>query len=835
MRKHVLYQAILLALGGAMLAGCGSGGSSSSPDQNVSSGTVEGVAAKGIIRYGTVTAEELGANGMPLREVGTADTNEKGEFSLKLSDKYQGGPLLLTIKAKPGNATTMKCDIQDGCGNNVAYGGEMPLDGSFSLQAVRPAVKPGATVNAQITPFSNMAAARVKAELAAKRSADIETTINEIISEVNQIVGVNILETEPIDITNPEEIKNATDEELTYAVFNAAAGSIALQYGKDKDLGDGLQKLAESFNDGELDSDDILSPTNLRQEVEDNLESIKSRSDAVIAINNQIDAIVTSTKDGTYNPEPIPTSTLTAVEQAKQLVGQARTLGNSIASLEDPAEAFKADIDVAAQVIDNESKVLVTLTGTIIEQVFNALMAQHPIPLGTQTVSIKDSAGNSVGNATVTLADNNGLNISISAPSIKSASINLTLSSNAPASLLNGTPAQLSDANFTISGAAESAKARLTLTDMRLNAVFAQPVTVDPNATTPPEPVVKSLDINSASGAIKLEDLEHAVSFTGAANFNLVALNASAARNLIGAPTPLSLAKADLSGTFAGNGNSFTASAKLDVNNAASFDTFAYLDYEPQMWVEYSIDGDALKASSYAANLGISSLNSAWSWFSTSEGTVETCFTGTGQEDAYGKKYVQQECVSGDVLKTKEAFTVELKKRNPNIATLYPDMQISWFGFSYDSSTLDYQTGASKTPTTWLYGELDLGSFESASYFAKGSLSVNLDLALRGYPNTSAIITANRTELKGGDALVTLLHNGSTVTLKLVKTGTNPKPDGTLTVSNPDGVKLVVTAKDGVTRGNVTLADGTLVGTVEKSDNGLYIIRYKDGTFETLQ
>lgn len=831
MRKHVLYQAILLALGGAMLAGCGSGGSSSSPDQNVSSGTVEGVAAKGIIRNGTVTAEELGANGKPLREVGTADTNEKGEFSLKLSDKYQGGPLLLTIKPKSGNATTMKCDIKDGCGNNVAYGGEMPLDGSFSLQAVRPAVKPGATVNAQITPFSNMAAARVKAELAAKRSADIETTINEIISEVNQIVGVNILETEPIDITNPEEIKNATDEELTYAVFNAAAGSIALQYGKDKDLGDGLQKLAESFNDGELDSDDILSPTNLRQEVEDNLESIKSRSDAVIAINNQIDAIVTSTKDGTYNPEPIPTSTLTAVEQAKQLVGQARTLGNSIASLEDPAEAFKADIDVAAQVIDNESKVLVTLTGTIIEQVFNALMAQHPIPLGTQTVSIKDSAGNSVGNATVTLADNNGLNIRISAPSIKSASIDLTLSSNAPASLLNGTPAQLSDASFTISGAAESAKARLKLTDMKLNAVFAQPVTVDPNATTPPEPVVKSLDINSASGAIKLEDLEHAVSFTGAANFNLVALNASAARNLNGAPTPLSLAKADLSGTFAGNGNSFTASAKLDVNNAASFDTFAYLDYEPQMWVEYSIDGDALKASSYAANLGISSLDSAWSWFSSSEGTVITCFKGQDASSIYTQTYVQA-CVSGDVLKANEAFIAKLVERNPNIATQYPDMRVAESYFSYN--LMGYQAGTNTTPTTWLQGRLDLGSFESASYFAKGSLSVNLDLALRGYPNTSAIITANRTELKGGDALVTLLHNGSTVTLKLVKTGTNPT-DGTLTVSNPDGVKLVVTAKDGDTRGNVTLADGTVVGTVEKSDNGLYIIRYKDGTFETLQ
>ncbi len=827
MRKHVLTQAILLTLGGAMLSGCGDGSSPATPPA-ADSGSISGVSSKGIIKNGSVTAEELGKDGKSLGViVGTADTNEKGEYSLKLNEHYKGGPLLLTIKGKSGGATTMVCDVQGGC-SGTAYGQAITLTDSFSLKAVLPAVKGGATVNAQITPFSDMAAARVQAA----GSAD-DDAIKKVISEVNQIVGVNILETRPLDITDAEAVKKATTEQLIYAVFNAAAGKIALANAEG--LTAGLAQSAKDFEDGKLASTESLFPTELGKTVKTQLDSIKDRADAVDAIKHQLYVIEKSIHDGVYNPEPTSggggssgstAPSLSPVEQAKQLVGQARTLGNSVASLESPAQAFKADVDVAANVIDDESNVLVSLTGTIVEQVLNALMAQDTITLGPKTVAIKDYAGNPIGDATVTLADNNGLTISISAPSINSASVSLSLSSNAPASLLNGTAAELSNASFTITGRAENANARLSLTDMSLSAAFAQAVTFDPNAYSLPEPVLKSLDFD---GTITLEDLKHAMSFTGAASFNLVALNASAARSLDGAPNPLSLAKADLSGTFAGNGNRFTASAKLDVSNAASFDTFAYLDYEPRMWAEYPIDGDTLKVSSYAAdNLGIISYADAFAG-SSFDGTVETCFSG---QDA-SSNHVQT-CVPGDVLKAQEAFTAKLAELNPNITTQYPDMRVAGFGFRYNPTPWDYQTETYTTPTTWLYGNLDLGSFESASNFAKGSLSVNLDLALKGYPNTSAVITVNRTELEGGDALVTLLHNGSTVTFKLVKTGANPT-DGTLTVSNPDGVKLIVTAKDGDVTGKATLADGTQVGTVEKSGNGLYIIRYADGTFETLQ
>jgi len=90
----------------------------------------------------------------------------------------------------------------------------------------------------------------------------------------------------------------------------------------------------------------------------------------------------------------------------------------------------------------------------------------------------------------------------------------------------------------------------------------------------------------------------------------------------------------------------------------------------------------------------------------------------------------------------------------------------------------------------------------------------------------------NRTELNAGNATVTLAQDGG-ITLTAVYSLTNAGES--LSVSNPSGTKLVVTKTAGnPLTGNVTLADGTPVGTVTQN-NSLYIVRYVDGTFETLQ
>jgi len=806
MRKHILAQAIALVIGGAVLTGCGGGGSTSP-----TSTTIDGVAAKGIIKFGKVKAQEYKSDSWS--DVGVTTTGEDGSYTLTLSN-YAGGPLMLTVE--PQTNTVMVCDVQDGCSGTV-YGQTIALPNNFLLKAIVPSVEPGATQHAQITPFSDMAAARV---LAADSTND--DAINNAISEVNQIVGVNIIETRPIDITNDVARQQATTEQLTYAVFNAAAGQIALE--NTEGLASGLEKLAQAFEDGKLDSVDSLSSIALVNAVKTQLKSIENQGEAVTAINTQISIIETSTQDGVYNPESSPTPSLTAVEQAKQLVSQARTLGNSVASLEDPALAFKADIDVAAQVIDDDASALITLTGSVIDQVLSALEAKGTYTTGTTEVAIKDNTGADIGHASVTVTDDNGVGISISTSGISSAAISLSLSTNVPLAVLNGDTASLSSGSIKVSGTVSNATTKLSLSDVSLTAAFTQAVTLDRNASSMPEPVLRSMDF---AGGIKLEDLVHAMSFTGNASFNLVALNASASRSLDQAPILLSLEKASISGTFAGNGSSFSASAGLNLTNAASFDTFAYLNHEPQMWQDYAIDGDALKAAEYAkTKWGMTSVNNAW----YSAWTPETCFSGS---DDQGNSTYQ--CDVGDVLNVDAAFKAKLAASNPNLSTFNPNLQVNEVGFSFSAYEYDYLTKTQTlNSTTWLYGQFELGSFESASYFAQGSLSVNLDLALKGYPQTKALISVNRTELEGGDALVTLLHNGSTVTFKLVKAGTNPT-DGTLTVSNPDGVKLIVTGKDGDVSGKVTLADGTQVGTLEKSGNGLYIIRYIDGTFETLQ
>ena len=121
--------------------------------------------------------------------------------------------------------------------------------------------------------------------------------------------------------------------------------------------------------------------------------------------------------------------------------------------------------------------------------------------------------------------------------------------------------------------------------------------------------------------------------------------------------------------------------------------------------------------------------------------------------------------------------------------------------------------------------------------FLEGSLTVTLDLTLDGYPDTQAVLTFNRTALKDGDALLSLVHGSETVTFKVERPATDITK---ITVTSPGGAALVVTYDESASStsiyGIVTVSGGSeVVGEIHDSGlGGSAIIRYSDGTFESL-
>lgn len=758
--RHILANAIVIALGATLLTGCGGGGGSttaSATSPTVAATTTSGVASDGIIVGGTVIASSLdGAT-----QYGTATTGQDGAYTLTLSSQYDGKrPLLLTLTA--GAGASMICDVSGGCGS-VAYGGAIPLSSSapIVLHTVLPAKAAGGKISAAITPWTDMAYQYIKAHTnQASSSADIDAAN----SMVSQITGVNVVDTQPVDLT--KSTSSARSDQLAYALMNSAfARSVA----SGANLGTAITKLTEEFNDGKLASDETLSPANLSKNISVQKPLISSDPGASALITN-IENTISGQPD--LAPTPTNSTTLSAVGQAKQLVGQARALGNSIAQLQTPAEAFKGNLNTASNVLNNNSQALMTSVSEVVKQVVKQLQTDQVT--GNKTypaLPIYDAQNTQVGvaNVTVQTTASGGFTIAITSSLNGGATrVNLGMTSSLPLTIVSS-PVSATGVSLTATGSVANSEAKVVLNAMTLNIGFTQPQTINPSSSTPiPDSAIKDATL---SGDIEIDDLKGGASFKGGASITAVPLNATALHyyatngyTSAQSQESLSLSKLSLNGTFSdANGSTFTAKAAADLTNAAQFDAIGYLSgHQQSISLFYTINGPV-----------------------------------TDPTATLNQKFLQGSS-----------------------------------GYTINSTDVYYAYYDASANVTYLSGSLEVSATETNASFAKGTLSLYLGLALKGYPNTTAAITVNRTDLNAGNATVTLAQNGGiSLTAVYQRTATGDS----LSISNPSGTTLVAT-KTGSNplTGVVTLADGTKVGTISQT-NSLYIVRYADGTFETLQ
>ncbi|PID44311.1 MAG: hypothetical protein CSB47_11410 [Proteobacteria bacterium] len=205
---------LVLAVISALSFGCINDDKNNKEERSLS-----GSVAKGIVKNGTVTAYPLASDGTRGKTaVGTAKTADDGSYKLALTDDYDGtSPLLLELTAN--SDTTMVCDALSGCGD-TPRGDDIPLaDTDFILTAVIPSgrAKNGAKVDTAITAFTSMAANRVVSE-----GNISDSSIRATNSKINELVGVNILSTNPVNIASKDDLSKAAPDEQRYAIMLAA-------------------------------------------------------------------------------------------------------------------------------------------------------------------------------------------------------------------------------------------------------------------------------------------------------------------------------------------------------------------------------------------------------------------------------------------------------------------------------------------------------------------------------------------------------------------------------------------------------------------------------------
>ena len=840
MKKSALSMGVALAL--AAMVGCGGGGGSSGggsddkkPSQ-VTTSSVSGVAVKGIVQQGMVTAIELNDSGAELGSVGSAVTDAGGDYRIELSSQYQGGLLKLVLTADAN--TRMKCDSFSGCGG-TDFGGTLALPDGFAMNAL---VAPGgSTISGQITPLSHMVAARVLSQ------PDVSAqSLNRAVSEINQLVGVNVQSTGMVDITDSTMLAAAGDDAKQLALFNAGLADLIVNSGN---INTALSGLASSFADGAFDAGDavtidaILSAVSMAADQVSAHPAVAGYLDAAVDdVQQVLDVISSQVVAGGFDPEPASLINADEVAQAKSLLTDARSFLTAITeNYEDPMDAMAADVDAVEEIVSLETQANLRLVGVVLEQVL-ADLSQRDLDLqqqlenpSTYTVDVFDEGDEAVGAMTAQFAvDADGLSLSIAGvvgetPAIP---INLVLDTNITEDNLtvNADVIEAFTADnvvLALSGSVTDASSELIFNTVTLRFDYDDGLVV----TGESDPVYEVAWFDSASFIGDIEVSVNDARFVGRLEFDLVTLDQGVARR----DEQLNVESFLLAGTFSTPSGSADARVQLQLDNATEFDLFAYVSSESQIRGSMILEGLPASYENPGQNLA----------------TIVETAQGDGSQALletfvwYGGTHVGLWCQMQIDFLTPEGsgpFTFNysddsdeaLQRTSQFFIDARPLVESS-LGYGDDLGYVDLQFMEYEDPGYRVYYHAYLSPMvETENNFVSGRLSVTAQIDSPELPQATATIAITREQFRMADAIMTVAHDGQSYSLEVAVDDQEDNATGIVTLSNADGVELVldVQAEDDVS--GVARVGGKQVGVVSTTDDGLTLIRYNDGTFESL-
>lgn len=844
------------------LAGCGgsSGGSKSNdgPITEVPGGgdntgggsdvTLSGVATKGVLKGARVTAYELNSAGARLADaVGSATTDNAGAYELELNDNYQGG--LLDIEVSVVEGTRMVCDAA-ACGS-VAKGGEVVLPAGFTLSAIVEKSANSNTINASVTAWSTMAANRAKAIIAADATQDIAGASKQAISEVSQVVGFDIAKTTSRGLS---QIDGANSAEAQYAVMNAAVAEILFQ-NSGSDLNTLFAGFASSLNDGVVGgADDVVKLAELSSAVRRVVGSVANLdASASEALNNQTaqyDAAGSAGFAPEYDEELVVDEDATQEQKIaafQAFVAQTRTWVSSIgeADSEQLDLAIDADAEAVQAILDADTQNQFQFVGLVLDQtnaflISDAANVQQYITSGAEkSISIKDDAGAEVGTATLVFADEDGLQVLVVGAVTGKASttylpFSLVVDTNLPIDALAVTAEEdyegtyldvriaklLASNTVTLSGYVEDGKGGKTLT---LNQVS---VSLELDKALEGEGVATD-DINtnfkSASLVGDVRIAHEGVTFAGNVEAELVKLVSGSLIN----SSPISFKSFRVSGEFsmADGSHSFSASASLDVKNAASFDTFAWLDYSNERMSFYGTPSVALVNDLFGATG--SEMVGAYGNFN-SESYLEYI---PGEPYFWETRPLTSAELAAIEVDIRQIIAVDLDGNTE----LAEKMELNSFSLSagnYDDTNF----------FSYLHADARFPDLETAENFMKVAFTLSAQVKIPELETAQVTATINRSSYRGGSLRTNVKWNNGNYTILLSSDDIEAATAANVSIFNSQGyeLNLDLTFKSGEEGGSIAdltgkaLLNGEQVGTVEYR-GGMPVIVYPNGDEEIFE
>ena len=857
--KHPIAGLCLASL--VALAGCGgsSGGSKSNdgPITEVPGGdntgggsdvTLSGVATKGVLKGAQVTAYELNNAGERLGDaVGSTTTDSAGAYELELNENYKGG--LLDIEVSVVEGTRMVCDAAK-CGS-IAKGEDVTLPAGFTLSAIVEKSANSNTISASVTAWSTMAANRAKAIIAADATQNIAGASKQAIAEVSQVVGFDIAKTTSKGLS---QIEGANSAEAQYAVMNAAVAEILFQ-NSGSDLNTLFAGFTSALNDGVVGgADDVVKLAELSTAVRQVADSIANLDvSASEALNNQTAQYDAAGSEGfapEYDEDLVVDEGATQDQKIaafQAFVAQTRTWVSSIGEADSEQLDLAIDADAAAvqAILDADTQNQFQFVGLVLDQtnaflISNAANVQQYITSGAEkSISIKDDAGAEVGTATLVFADEDGLQVSVVGAVTGKASttylpFSLAVDTNLPTDALVVTAEEdydgaylslriaklLASNTVTLSGYVEDGKGGKTLTLNQVSVSLELDKALEGESLATEE---INTNFKSASLVGDVRIAHEGVTFAGNVEAELVKLVSGSLIN----SSPISFKSFRVSGEFsmADGSHSFSASASLDVKNAASFDTFAWLDYSNERMSFYGTPSVAL---------------------------VNDLFGATGSEmvGAYGNfnsesylEYIPGESYFWETrpLTSAELAAIEVDIRQiiavdlDGNTELAEKMELNSFSLSagnYDDTNF----------FSYLHADARFPDLETAENFMKVAFTLSAQVKIPELETAQVTATINRSSYRGGSLRTNVKWNNGNYTILLSSDDIEAATAANVSIFNSQGyeLNLDLTFKSEEEGGSIAgltgkaLLNGEQVGTVEYR-GGMPVIVYPNGDGEIFE
>ena len=154
---------------------------------------------------------------------------------------------------------------------------------------------------------------------------------------------------------------------------------------------------------------------------------------------------------------------------------------------------------------------------------------------------------------------------------------------------------------------------------------------------------------------------------------------------------------------------------------------------------------------------------------------------------------------------------------------------------SYVSTSIDGVYWNSYEKIFEIDGVLKVDDIETATNFLDATLNITGSLDLANYPEAIITITADKTGIDKGNFTATLGYDGKSMQIQANTTNaTEVGTSGNLSFENADGVIMKLNVASGNAVSGTVTVDDKDVGIIEESSSGIVLIRYNDGTFESL-